>query len=1347
MPAKEGLNIFSGGCNKDVSKIALQKNTYLDARNFRLITEAGSSSYSLENVLGDRLFFTIPNTSPVVKITVFSTLQSANTILMWINNVGVGAALFTPISDNLTAVRDEIVTYLNDDVALTNHHIVAVPSGNFDILIYATEGVTSLSVLGSQWTTASTEIVPYQTGIQIIGWTMIREDFILLTTADDTVTGGPGQIWRLSYDKSDLTIAPVLTLLYNNNLNFSIEHPVYENGRIVGRYENTYIKRIYWTDNHNVLRKFNTADPNGFGIIIENINLRPSIDFNVPIFRKIEGGNLVAGIYQFAYRLKTTGGTESQFSPVSNIIPLNDDSETAVFADYIGTAYGTATSKGITMRITGVDTDYEWIEVIAIYRGSGISNYDPDIYLLAQEPVPSDGIHEFTFTTHAGLPTVTLEEYVMLGVPFTHCKALTTKDNALIPGNVRNDKQEFEYDARAFRYDDSQVTYDYGALPDVENDINPDQNIYKFQNDGSTIGGTGINISYKIKQADAGQQGSLLQDTITSISGHVDGVTALRWVWTETADSYNLGVSGQDYVHSDGFPNYQNPLLHDLFKGYQRRELYRFAILFYDKQGNALFPRWIGDIQMPGVFEKTVGGVPYASLDYPLITQDSYGSSYTHPLYIEFTVNIPQNIRHLISGYSIVRVERKDPDKSILGQGIMTVVTGNGTDYSLPHVPQYSEISDDPVKLYHTGNFPEVFFGSSFPWLAGDKVEVLCGLHVTDDVGYHPIGGDINIHDIKTRKLYSVNSNKSYYDRINQGDVTYGVLVARGDSNTNNDGSSFFNTAAFNLSWNDPFYNLPGCRTMLMKLEFPAYTITDNALNPSPSYYLVNYVRPRGTGQYGGQTISQKANNDYMSCGHFQPINENSPSSFTFDLFGGDTFVSIFDVNKIQNSETIHFTWSNQNFFFPVESILNTDMRNRDGETYLTLPYYGGSLLSGAMGEMSTGFTNNWREGSSIPIHYTFEKTIRPFINKPVDFQEVEEYDNRIYASRTKINGEKIDMWADYEEEPIDVDGVYGPINNLVKFKDKVFYFQDTGFGVVAINPRTLIPDSSGTTLQLGVGNLLQDYDYVSTEIGCHNQSAMCQSDNAMYFFDIFKKKMYKFTGEGGGPLSDIKGMQSYFANELTGNILTGDNPLTAEGGIAATYDYRFNEAVFTFKSDNNITIAYNEQVGAFVGFYDYAPSMYINDGTIIFSPNPNSASVNYIHNEGNYCNFYGTLYPSTIEFVTNELPKNTKVFDNLEWYSELWNSGVDVPNQTFNVLQCVNDYQDTGVVTLNPALQFPFRNVRRKERSWKMATPRNTTRERMRDKYNQIKLTYNNTNNYRLVLHWVKSLFKVSPR
>ena len=147
------------------------------------------------------------------------------------------------------------------------------------------------------------------------------------------------------------------------------------------------------------------------------------------------------------------------------------------------------------------------------------------------------------------------------------------------------------------------------------------------------------------------------------------------------------------------------------------------------------------------------------------------------------------------------------------------------------------------------------------------------------------------------------------------------------------------------------------------------------------------------------------------------------------------------------------------------------------------------------------------------------------------------------------------------------------------------------------------------------------------------------------------------------------------------------------------------------------------------------------------------------------YINYYNNLYKSYIKFIVNENPIITKTFDNLELSTQSFNlnTGIDQNRDTWNRIRITNDYQNTDWETL-----IYNSNIKRIERTWKLAIPRNKViytnsdspniyndisssakefGERIRDKYIQIELEYDNLNNNHLKTNFIKTICRKSIR
>jgi hypothetical protein len=487
------------------------------------------------------------------------------------------------------------------------------------------------------------------------------------------------------------------------------------------------------------------------------------------------------------------------------------------------------------------------------------------------------------------------------------------------------------------------------------------------------------------------------------------------------------------------------------------------------------------------------------------------------------------------------------------------------------------------------------------------------------------------------------------------------------------------------------------------------------------------------------------------------------------------------------------------------------------------------------------------------------------------------EFDNRIYASDNKINGEQNDSWVTFKIlNKLDVDGHHGPINKLEVFNDHVLFFQDTGFGTVSINPRSLIQTPGGEGLLLGSGKVLDDFKYLSTEVGSKHQWPIIKSKTGVYFFDANSRKFYRTRGKVE-PLSDVKGMSSWFYNNLNGAILSNDNTYIGAGIISA-FDPRYNEVVFTFKDgdeanvelelaellfyltaqnesavpllignntailaelyagsevylevspDNYIelnilniatgpiqlpqmgnnppqivylpfiavdksslaliisdlnadtlngeafssnrykiktvrkeienirtnTLAFSESIDAFSSFYDFAPDIYIGDDARYFSPDPNAPRFVYVHNEGEKCVWYTAEEPSPsiIRFIVNPKGYNPKIFNNIEYLTQLVDStGADIVNETFHEYTISNEYQDETRTLIPWGTDLTSKDemhIRRRMRNWRFQIPRSGAENaRIRNPYVTMSFTYNNNDNKEITINDIISYYTDVP-
>lgn len=1402
------VNIFSK-LNLDSSKQSEEHSTSaINLENFRLDTLNGLTIGSLTNIKGNSLLQSIPDATFSYKVSISGTGTTNITIanqtgagititndstIQDVYNYIIGDSSYTKCKQNInfsTSTEDY-------DVFVNNEYIVII--GNVaDQTNAITPNLSMTSPL------VATSYISAQTNLQPIGYTVVRNTIYLYTTNDTSSTGSYGQIWEVAYNPVSLIISDFI-LRYNGAINFTTQYPI-SDVQNVGVYENSNTIRLYWTDNFNPLRTINIADPNAFAILPGDLVFNPPLTKSIPILEKIiqAGGPIEIGVYQFAYRLKTKSGKLSTFSDLSNLIYINQYNEdTAIgganFKDYIGSDVGTTTNKSIKCYIPELDLSYDNIEVILIYRRS--KDGSPEIYKFVDQPINDWTNYEFTFGGLTGVTAVSLEEVLIdNNVIFTHCKTIASKDNRLLAGNVRYTKTDLNWDARAYSFPSLTGNVDIydgqgnfktvyagngyrdastggNLISDTYDAINNNYTINRYKAASNKLGGSGINVSYEF-----GTYAIKADSVIATSSSQIGTGASYRHPNPNyNVNIINLGISGQDYQMNGINDGMKYPYRSGLLKGYKRNEYYRFGIQFYDRQGNKTFCKWIADIQIPDYSDvcsnpdaiSTLAGIN----DFRL-TFDYNNEQYLQIPYVKFTVDTT-SISSLISGYEIVRTERLEADRTILTQGLVyscsaqrnagigsppwsvdTVYTQTENDTGNYQFIQNATSSDEYTRQVFVS--PEMKAGFINPSLGGKSIYAHSFLQSTTTNEVPPGGSYIYIH-----KMYINTALASAVDNIE--DVLY---IGAGEYQDNTFSSSIRIGNYSRASTENVSASIGNSNTVL-KVTSGTWGANTAGFHNAGAY--IADITQSNPNQYGGKTYAARAVNEYISCQNFQP-NVTGQTSYTSSVFGGDTYMTIFDWQiKIKNfgATTVRgqsvTNRANVIVYFPVESSVNTELRQG---------YSTNKDLSTDSNEVQDEFRYN--------TVYSAENNIITYIPKPLYLIDNTVFDVRTHISEVKTSGELIDSWTRFKADNYwDVEAIYGPLNSLVAFQDRIFYHQDKCFGILAVNPRVLITDQNDDSLQLantsqlGSGNIIQRHDNISNQVGCGHQWSIIQSPDSLFWFDKNYKKIYKYSQNGLEAISETKKIQSYLKTNINGQLLVTDNPIYDQVtgtpyGISATYDNKYNEARFTFKDYNTntaelkqFTLVFNEKWDIFSGFYTSYPKIYINDDKHIITNDPSTPNNLFLEDIGDYCKFYNTVYPNKLSFIINKNFDLIKIFENLVLYTEAMdivnNNKIYIYDDCFDRIRVYNDHQNTDTQTLTLGT-----NIERIERKYQIQVPRNrvlysTTKnaniftdlsttdkdfaERIRDKYCIVDLEYDNTNNYNFIVNNVESYFRASSR
>ena len=494
--------------------------------------------------------------------------------------------------------------------------------------------------------------------------------------------------------------------------------------------------------------------------------------------------------------------------------------------------------------------------------------------------------------------------------------------------------------------------------------------------------------------------------------------------------------------------------------------------------------------------------------------------------------------------------------------------------------------------------------------------------------------------------------------------------------------------------------------------------VTNNIANDG--VLIAEFVRPEYLlytgGFYGGMSSEAKGVSSYIEIGSYTGIDQNTVTIES----PGDTFVNVFKFAKMTKAD-LEIQSQDYNIMSEIVSVrleTTVDLKNRNDL----------SLIN---------WDNRWQPRMEEYNNYNTVYSQQPTLIKSVDtgtkLKKIKEFDARLVASKEKIPGEFIDSWTDFlENEVMDLDGKYGPINAVVNLKDEIFCLQDTAVAQISINPRVQIQGNDGLSLELGTGGVLNDYSYRTTTVGCLNKFGVVTSEMAFYFIDVINRGIMTFDGQKIGRLTDSKGLHYEMLERMNYEELIKDNAVLGTG-VSLGYNPVNADVYFTFlQPGDNFTLGFNEKMSEFVSFYDYTPAWYINKGSVLISTNPNSVSL-WEHFKGKPNYFYGTHYPSSVTLHVAPAG-NEIILNNAGYKMELVDesTGLEIPNKGLTGVRVYNDYQDSGLVDLQLR-----KNVFKRFRNWKINFPRQAgSRDRVRSAWGFAEFVFENTDGNKLTLH-----------
>lgn len=470
-------------------------------------------------------------------------------------------------------------------------------------------------------------------------------------------------------------------------------------------------------------------------------------------------------------------------------------------------------------------------------------------------------------------------------------------------------------------------------------------------------------------------------------------------------------------------------------------------------------------------------------------------------------------------------------------------------------------------------------------------------------------------------------------------------------------------------------------------------------------------------GLYGGNKYEQKLRTRYREIGNYYLLDPINPNKINNVSSPGDVFIQVFKFLRIakHDDKIDQGTYQMEEIVeFPCESTINLSCRNDEStmEWDSKLFYEDNNYHK---------YNQVYSQKNSIKVHQASEYYVK---------------DNNIFGStvipsKQKNAGELIDNWLNIlPNDALSLDGQYGNIQKLVSFNDEVYAFQNKAIAHLSITPRVQVPTEDGIGLHLGTGDVLPNYKYVTQSSGTYNKHSIVKSPFGVYYFDDLNASINVFNGQIA-PLSETAGLHSHIQKYPLKELKNATPRINT--GVVSGYDPINKDIYVSFNFKNYTdTWVYNEKRNMFVSRQDDYVSDYImyNDQLL----GSQTGVKLYRYGSGDYNVYYDKTKPTTITFTVNPEIDSDTIINNLEFKSEVYKEGIDQPLNTITHVRVYNEYQDTGKV---PIVVGRRGNARRFFRDWNVQAPRNkNTRQRVRNPWNYVELTFENSNNLELILH-----------
>jgi len=923
-----------------------------------------------------------------------------------------------------------------------------------------------------------------------------------------------------------------------------------------------------------------------------------------PDITRLQGGSLIAGRVQYAYSLYNVHGNSTPISALSRIVSVIENDK--------GALSGETVNASMRIDISVQNTEYEYLRIYSIHYQE--LDQLPKITLIYDTSLSGSSTVSIIDDGNLFLSELSVESFQMLGGKLFYPSTIESKNNRLFAANYTVDNFDLDIesnmnlDVRAYAWssvpalilkdiEGNETPFDNTyAVPYTHDAINIDYDTYKFQEDGTTIGLEGKNVSIRFEFVDVQDENALMPG-----------------------------------------------------------EIYRLGIVFYDKFGRRSSAKWVCDFKVPYDTSNPVQGAKLLTFFKSDNLSDFQANGVTH---VQFGL-VKRSQRDMsVSSFGVLvpaadyvwSYQYVDEDSATGAyQPYYTTKFIKHANSLIPdievhltHGVDFSDCldqDDNPLRCaqprkkddYHFFYSPEGIFDQAH--LQGfDKVVIIGTVGIFQDVQtklknresgvisqeivnelmyQYP---DTSVFDgfvscmldaisgspdnppstinqyISVLRLHSPTTYVSESSFLEEIDLKLPAVSLPDGAFTVLDGSKVTNSVEIpNMiaENNDNItvgFSAAYCGCQVLKFnstDWASDGVTNyGKFNPATIAEDVGYLplvqlKRDVTNRYGGDAFHAKNTANYILNGKVVKI---EGAALTREEGLGDVFVGDFRFNRVDGLDI--YERANWNLYeylkFKTVSYINVNSRADN-----LVDYDNGLFLSTDYGTYRLEDNHVWLSAYMQSPNLIFG------VGRPDQLDLVEDFSNTIIASKVKYPNEVIDSWTDFlNNETYQLDRAYGSINKLYKFKDEIFAFQDSAVAVILIQPQVQIQSQEGLGIELGTGQVLHTHKYLSTNSGTKFPHSISDDGEKVVYYNHLKRSIDIHTGQ---TVSVLKNVSNFFIDNVR---LPGYDTSVVYAKTA--YNRTLLEFVFSITDANEdgtekgFVITYSNLVQGFIREEDY---------------------------------------------------------------------------------------------------------------------------------------------------------------